>query len=155
MIIVWKQPNGAIAVTSIFDGSDPAEHAQLLQERGDIPADWVAVQFSETTFPSGPQESWIWDGANITVDPIKLKALQVPAAVTMRQARLALLGAGLLDQVDTAIAAATGTDGKEAQITWEYSSDVMRTNPIFQQLSAALGLTSGQIDDLFISAAKL
>lgn len=43
MNIIWKQPNETLAITSIFDGSNPQEHAQVLLDRGDIPTDWVLI----------------------------------------------------------------------------------------------------------------
>jgi len=79
----------------------------------------------------------------------------VPQEVTMRQAQLALLGAGLLDTVDTAIAAIPGDAGRAARITWEKSSAVRRDNPLIAQLQGALGLTSEQIDALFVAAAAI
>ena len=47
-------------------------------------------------------------------------APRVPAAVTMRQARLALLGANLLSSVDTAIDALPEPTKSAARIEWEY-----------------------------------
>lgn len=80
----------------------------------------------------------------------------VPEQVTMRQARLALLGAGLLDVVGPAIAAIPDPLTREAvQITWEYSADVQRRNPLIAELSRALGMTDADIDNLFRSAALL
>jgi hypothetical protein len=79
----------------------------------------------------------------------------VPQAVTMRQARLALLGAGKLAQVDAAIAALTEPTRTAAQIEWEYSNEVQRHNGIVSQLGPALGLTDAQIDALFVAAAAL
>lgn len=75
----------------------------------------------------------------------------VPQSVTPRQARLALLGAGLLDAVDAAIAAGSRAD----QITWEFAVDVRRDYALIENLGTALGLTSAQIDDLFRTAATL
>lgn len=80
----------------------------------------------------------------------------VPYSVTMRQARLALLSFGVLDQVETAIASiADPVAKKAAQITWEFSGEVQRNNGLVSQLAPALGLTSEQIDALFITAANL
>lgn len=79
----------------------------------------------------------------------------VPEAVTMRQARLALLGAGLLDSVNTAIAAMTGTAGAAARIEWEYSKEVQRNKELVQALGPALGLSDAQLDALFITASKI
>jgi hypothetical protein len=79
----------------------------------------------------------------------------VPQSVTMRQARLALLGAGKLAEVDTAIAALSEPTRTAAQIEWEYSNEVQRSNGIVSQLGPALGLTEAQIDALFVAAAAL
>jgi hypothetical protein len=75
----------------------------------------------------------------------------IPASVTLRQAKLALLGAGLLPQVDAAIAAA----GAAAQIEWSSASTVLRDSPLVASLSAALGLTSTELDALFTAAGSL
>lgn len=76
---------------------------------------------------------------------------KIPQVVTMRQARLAIEAAGLTAQLDTAIADLD----KAAQITWEYAQEVHRNNPYVVGLGTALGLTSEQIDNLFIQAATL
>lgn len=79
----------------------------------------------------------------------------VPYSVTMRQARLALLGAGKLSLVDAAIASLPSPQKEAAQVTWEFSSEVQRYNGLVSQMGPALGMTSAQIDALFIAAAKL
>jgi hypothetical protein len=79
----------------------------------------------------------------------------VPQAVTMRQARLALLAAGVLGDVQTAITAMDEPARTVAQITWDYSTEVQRQNGLVSQLAPALGLTESQVDDLFIAAAQL
>jgi hypothetical protein len=85
--------------------------------------------------------------------PVQISA--APKSVTMRQARLALLGAGKLADVDTAIAALSEPTRTAAQIEWEYSNEVQRSNGIVSQLGPALGLTEAQIDALFVVAAAL
>ena len=75
----------------------------------------------------------------------------VPQQVTMRQARLALLGAGLLDDVELVIAAA----GRAAQLEWEYAAVVDRSNHAVAAVQQQESLTDAQIDDLFREAAKL
>lgn len=79
----------------------------------------------------------------------------VPNRVTMRQARLALLGAGLLDDVEAAINALPGDQGKAARIEWDYSSEVHRDKPFVIQLGTALGLNNEQLDELFVTAAGI
>jgi hypothetical protein len=78
-----------------------------------------------------------------------------PEAITMRQARLALQTAGLLTQVNAAIAAMTGAVGEAARIEWEFSSTVERHKPLVIALAPVLGMTDAQLDDLFIAAAAL
>ena len=82
-------------------------------------------------------------------------AVVVPQEVTMRQARLALLGAGLLATVESAINALAEPAKSAARIEWDHSQTVQRNRGIVLQLGMAMGLTSGQIDALFIAAAAL
>lgn len=79
----------------------------------------------------------------------------VPASVTMRQARLALLGAGLLDDVEAAIAALPSPQKEAAKIEWEYSQEVQRHNGFVSVLAPMLGMTAEQTDALFVQAATL
>lgn len=102
-------------------GTDLTEHETLL-------ADWVA--------------------AYVPPDP---EPIQVPQTVTIRQAKLALLQAGLLDDVDAAVAQAD----RATQIEWEYVTEVERSWPTLLTIQAALGLSEQQVDDLFIVAASL
>ena len=78
----------------------------------------------------------------------------VPQSVTMRQARLALLSAGLLDDVESAIASLPSPQKEAARIEWEYSQEVLRHNGFVSQLSPILGLNDVDLDDLFLSAAS-
>ena len=79
----------------------------------------------------------------------------VPQVVTMRQARLALLVAGLLGRVNDALAAMPDVEGEAARIEWEYATTVERDSPLIAGLAGALGLDDGAIDALFISAGKM
>jgi len=75
----------------------------------------------------------------------------VPKSVTMRQARLVLLGAGLLDTVNTSVSSMP----PNVQIEWEYSTAVHRDNALTQSLATLLNLDSAALDSLFTAAAKL
>jgi hypothetical protein len=79
----------------------------------------------------------------------------VPFSVTMRQARLALADAGMLPAVEVAINGLPEPDKTKAKITWEYSTEVQRSNGLVPQMAAALGMTDAQIDALFIVARDL
>ena len=79
----------------------------------------------------------------------------VPQEVTMRQARLALLGAGKLAAVDAAINALPEPSRSAARIEWDYSSTVRRQQPLVLQLGPALGLDAAALDALFLAAGAL
>ena len=100
----------------------------------------------------GTGEVTDWEGP-LPTPPVP--PVPVPAAVTMRQARLALLGAGKLAGVTAAINALPSPQKEAAQIEWEYSQTVERNRGFVLLLSAALGLTDAQMDALFVNAAGL
>ena len=79
----------------------------------------------------------------------------VPAEVTMRQARLALHAAGLLSSVEAAIDALPDPPRSAARIEWDHSQTVQRNRGIVQQLGTALGMSSAQLDALFVAAAAI
>jgi len=74
-----------------------------------------------------------------------------PTSVTMRQGRLALLQAGLLTQVQSAIDAQSDAE----KIEWEYAQTIDRGSPLVAALAAALSLDDAALDALFINAANL
>ena len=75
------------------------------------------------------------------------------SVVTMRQARLALLDAGLLSQIPVVIDQLEGDDKLRAEI--EYGgSRVERNNPTMVSVLSALGQTEDDIDTLFLEASK-
>ena len=82
--------------------------------------------------------------------PIIEPPIQIPQTLTPRQARLILLKYNLLDDIEALLI----TD-KALQIWWEYSLDVDRNNEYLLQASEALGLSSEQLDDMFIEGILL
>lgn len=85
------------------------------------------------------------DGEFIAPPPMSI----IIPVLTMRQARLALLDAGLLDEVEAAITT------PENRIWWDYSTTVERNHPLVDAVLAALGKSPEEIDEMFIEAAKL
>jgi hypothetical protein len=88
--------------------------------------------------------------------PVVQQEPQIPQTVTRRQARQALLLAGLLDQVAPAIAAIP--DAMErgmAEIEWADSLEFVRTRPLVISIGTAIGLDSAGLDALFIQAGAL
>lgn len=78
-----------------------------------------------------------------------------PSVVSMRQARLALLEAGLLDDVAAALGALPSPQKEAAQINWEFAATVDRSSPLVATLAQALGLGAADLDQLFTTAAAL
>lgn len=103
----------------------------------------------------------ILNGEETTSDDLSLLGgnfiteIEIPKIVTMRQARLVLLQAGLLHQVQTAIDSLPSPQKEAAQIEWDYSSEVHRNKPFVVMLGSALGLSNEQLDNLFITASQL
>lgn len=95
---------------------------------------------------------WSYAGGDVVAPEV---VAHVPAEVTMRQARLALLAAGLLDDVETAIDAMEEPTQTAARIEWEYSNALQRDNALVAALGPALGLSTNAVDNLFRAAAAL
>ena len=125
--------------------------------------EWYCYPVQDTTPPEAPgmlaqrtmpelvdglwQERW--ELVNAPPEP-------VPEVVTMRQARLALLQLGLLDQVEPAIASIEDpAERRAAEITWEYSTEVERSNPLVFMISSLFNLSEEQVDDMFRQAIAL
>lgn len=129
----------------------------LYDRNGAILAKWDAVP-ARVDLPNGDivfsaaagwqNDSYRIDAATwIEPDPVPAPVTEV----TPRQARLALSAAGLLDQVNSAIAGMPAA----AQITWQFASTINRADPLIAQLGPTLGLSEQQIDQLFAQAATL
>ena len=97
-----------------------------------------------------------WQVTELSPEEIQAnqKAL-VPSSVTMRQARLALLGAGLLASVDAAIDSLPSPQKEAARIEWEYATEVQRSSGLVPMMVVALGLDDAALDALFIEAEGL
>lgn len=101
------------------------------------------VQTESSDFNLDPGKGWQ------LVNGVWLPYTLVPQKVTPFQAKRALDKAGSLSQVKAAIAAADIA----TQLAWESASSFERNSPFILNMGAVLGLTSAQIDALFISAA--
>lgn len=130
---------------SIIADNRVVNHAEATQEHAEAMG-WVPAGNSKI------RDTYLGEG-NFETPPV---AVPVPQAITMRQARLVLLGAGKLAGVDTAIANIPDpTTRAAAQIEWEFSNELQRDNAFVTMLAPALGLTSEQVDQLFIAGSAL
>ena len=95
----------------------------------------------------------VWLSKGNIPDPADIPIPSIPSVVEMAQARLALLHAGYLDTVSTAIAGMSGTAGDAARIEWEFRANVHRGSALVVAMSQLLTLNSTQLDALFVDAA--
>jgi hypothetical protein len=112
----------------------------------------------EVELPAGFRPAdWRWEDGGLVYapQPVPPELVVIPPMVSMRQARLALLQAGRLADVDAAIAALPSPAKEAAQIEWEYAIEVKRDSQLVTQLAPALGLDDAALDALFIAAAAL
>lgn len=79
----------------------------------------------------------------------------IPREVTMRQARLQLHKLGMLKDVQPAIDSLDEPQRTEAQIEWDYATNINRDNASVQLLIEKLELTDEQVDEWFLEASKL
>lgn len=88
---------------------------------------------------------------------VKSVVEEVPAKVTRRQARQALLLADKLHLVEPAIAAAIADPIARgmAMIEWQDAQEFERQHSMVLGIGEALELTDAQVDALFIQAGKL
>lgn len=80
----------------------------------------------------------------------KYKEAIKPKVITMRQARLQLFAAGLLDDVDNMLAA-----DRAMSIWWEYSTELDMYHNMTKAMTDQLGMTQEQVDVMFKEASKL
>lgn len=92
----------------------------------------------------GGQPGQKWDGSSFVAGPVK-----VPQQVTAYQAKLALSNAGLYTTIDNYISA-SGTQAEK--LAWQYQQTYERPDVMLNQIMAAIGQTSTQVDQLFINA---
>ena len=129
---------------------DITPETHMIVAVADAPADFVGNAFRF-------DGAWhVADQAALDAEAERLASVwRSDASVSMRQARLALLQAGKLADVDAAIAALPSPEKEAAQIEWEYAAEVKRTSKLVQSLTPALGLYEAEMDGLFKLAATL
>lgn len=146
---------GSVMVTIYaYDKNGVYTNAAEVDPMGEVPAGLMTAPPALTGTQVAQAVGGVWVVLpEYPVGPVQPP--QVPAAVTMRQARLALLGTGLLANIEAAIDALPSPQKEAARIEWEYSQEVQRHNGFVSVLAPMLGLTQEQIDALFIAAAAL
>lgn len=75
----------------------------------------------------------------------------VPSEISAAQARVHLRRSGLRDQVEALVASSSD----EIRDWYEYASVWHRENTNVAAMSSMIGLSSDQVDELFVAAAKI
>lgn len=158
-----------VAAGQVLDDAAGDDDLQrLLRTRAGIPPDGdgegVAEQPWSLSLPPVPDLDTLaqtaeWDGAGWVVRGLTpeeaaiwpLRPPPVPATVTRTQLRLALAARGLLETVDAAV---TLTGDMELVERWGAAA-MERDSPHLAAMAAGLGLTAGDIDDIFRQAAAI
>ncbi|MBY0237862.1 MAG: hypothetical protein K2X55_00960, partial [Burkholderiaceae bacterium] len=121
-------------LTGGYTGQEPVEGESFIEVPAEQRATWTAYRANEAR-----------DGLDLLPPfvPTEPPVPAVPNSVTRRQARQALLLAGLLDDVQTAIdGIADETQRRLAQIEWEDSLEFKRDRPLVISIGTALGLNA-------------
>lgn len=150
MKLLVNAPTGKQELIEIGEGGGYFDIARVLWDErvdGDIPQITLGGMVRQSN-------ALVFNQARMD-EHIAASVPPVPQIVTMRQARLALLAAGKLATVNTAIAGMTGAQGEAARIEWEFSSEVTRTQPLVTSMGQVLNLNDAQLDALFIAAAAI
>ena len=77
----------------------------------------------------------------------------IPSKVTIRQAKLALLDFGLLDEVDVIFQSPNVP--QKTKIEWEYANEIERRWVDASGILSYLGFEKEQVDELFLHASSL
>lgn len=85
------------------------------------------------------------------VDAWVANYVDVPQAITPRQARLILNQYNLRQAVEDAIA----SSGQDVKDEWDYATAVQRAWPMLVSLASNIGITDEQLDQMFIEASQL
>lgn len=91
------------------------------------------------------------NGGPVAATPVA--QVVVPSVVSRFQARAALLGAGMLDQVET-IMADPNTPAIQ-KLAWTDAQEFRRDSPTVTALAGVLGLNDAALDNLFITASGI
>lgn len=137
------------------EGLDPSEYPIYFDEVFD------RVDKSQKNIPTLKElaQSTIKDRADALIlrHPKTLQRLEhydekgVPRKISVRQAKLALLDAGLLDDIEAMVAKSE----RAVQISWEYATEFERINPLILAFQSQMQMGDEALDELFKTAKKL
>lgn len=115
--------------------------------------DYLGNKIGVLELPDGTSEAvWAYR-LSIYARPPKSS---VPESVTPSQIRVALIMSGIpLESVESAMEQLPDPQKSIAQTKWEYSTVVLRKDPLVDEIAPIIGLTSQQVDEIFVLASSL
>jgi len=136
----WVDANGTQYPAGWVEGATPGQLAEI----GVVAADDIPVpEHDPATHQPVQNDDGTW--ALIELPPAPLPV------VSPRQIRQALTRINLRAQVEAAVTAGS----QDLKDWWEYSTEFRRDNPLVEGMAQGLGVTSGQVDDLWRLAGTL
>lgn len=148
VIIYPNDFGGGVAV--VYPAPEFADQIEAIAQK-DVPQGkpWRIVSADDLP-PAEVRNRWRWtdSGPLAVADP---EPEPVPEVVSRFQARAALHLAGLLPQVEAAVAAADPL----VQIAWADAQEFRRSSQTIAALAGAVNLDDAAIDQLFRSAAQI
>lgn len=112
-------------------------------------SDKATIPMSEENADYKSYLKWIEEGN--TPEPADIIPVPVPQIISRFQAKAVLLQMELLDDVETLMTSASPI----VKLAWENAIEFNRQSPSLLAMSSALGLSSEQLDALFIEASKV
>ena len=142
--------NGSGVVMAATGGTEPDPRDATRQ----VPVYAAQAGFHLSLFWSGPTPPTFPAGNLATSSPVDIVGTPVvvppvPQQVALWQARAVLAAQNLLTAADAAVAA---TNDPVLTNVWQYGNFISHDSPNIAKLGAVLGLTSAQIDALFVAA---
>ena len=145
----WKHDDGRSIPHGWVEGATPE---QLIDYGVEVVKDPVTPLYNADTEKVVPLLNGQFEVVALNKEEIDLQKVQ---SVSMRQARLALLQAGYLGNVEAIIASLPEEQKQAAEIEWEYATTVSRDSVLTDLLAQGIDLTSTQVDELFTLASEI
>ena len=144
-----KYFNPVMDLVSIEETNFPSDNmVALKQGQSELAMRYRIIDSKIVDMYPGKSDAEVIEEINSLV--VESKPEVVIPALTPRQVQLALYTAGLLDKVEALVA----TD-KVTEIWWSKSQTFLRNEAVLLEMAEKLGLTSEQLDEMFIEASKL
>lgn len=129
----------------------PQENNRIVEVKANNRTFPIAEPLYWVDCPDDCTTDWTFNGGEFSAPVVPEPVFVIPTTVSMRQARLALLQSNLLETVNTAI----NQGGEADKITWEYATEVNRSDALVSNMATALNLSETDLDNLFNLASSL